>query len=291
MQRLEHCPACAGVRIHVAAQADSDARARYLDWSARKYGGLLDSWMDAEGLIVLACKDCGHHWYRDQPTPEQLSAMYAAGRPLRDSATPSREPTPAMRSEMDRLHRLAGGGAPSLLDYGSGFGRWARAAVSAGFRVHAYEPSAARGAEPDAPFTLVHSFDALRGMRFDVIQLEQVLEHVPDPEAVLRDIRGLCHARTVLRVTVPNIQRCDEGRNIWREWPFNGERAHVMAPYEHLHGFTPLSLNQLIRRAGYKTLPLRKLWCQYPMLPLRNAIRRIYPPAGQTMLLVQPDHL
>lgn len=288
MQRLEHCPACAGVRIHVAAQADSDARARYLDWSARKYGGLLDSWVDAEGLIVLACKDCGHHWYRDQPTPEQLSAMYAAGKPLRDSATPSREPTPAMRSEMDRLHRLAGGGAPSLLDYGSGFGRWARAAVSAGFRVHAYEPSAVRGGEPDAPFALVHHLEALQGMTFDVIQLEQVLEHVPDPVAVMRDLRRFCHDHTLVRVTVPNLRRCDEGRHIWREWPFNGKRAHVMAPYEHLHGFTPDSLLQVAQRAGYASVGMGRLLLLYPVSTLRALSRHLLPSLGQTFLILRP---
>ena len=64
-----------------------------------------------------------------------------------------------------------------------------------------------------------------------------------------------------------------------------------MAPYEHLHGFTPLSLKKLIRPAGYKTLPFGMLYRQYPLLPLRNAISRIYPAAGQTMLLMQPSHL
>lgn len=291
MLRVERCPACDGAQTRVAVRADASAMARYLAYSVRKYGGLLDDWVNSEPLTILRCEMCGHHWYRDQPTAEQLSAMYAAGRPLRGPASPSREPTTAMLKEMRRLYRLAGGGAPSLLDYGSGFGRWARAAVQAGFRVHAFEPSAARGAEPDAPFTLVHELDALRGMTFDVIQMEQVLEHVPDPVAVLREVRGYCHARTVLRVTVPNILRCDEGRNIWNEWPFNGERAHVMAPFEHLQGFTPDSLSRVIQRAGFASLGMGRMFLRYPASAFRSVARRLIPSLGQTFVIARSRHI
>lgn len=283
MRRVERCPACDGAQTRVAVRADASAMARYLAYSARKYGGLLDDWVNADTLTILRCETCGHHWYRDQPTVEQLSAMYAASRPLRGTGSLTREPTPAMLKEMRRLYRLAGGGAPSLLDYGSGFGRWARAAVRAGFRVHAFEPSAARGAEPNAPFTLVHELDALQGMTFDVIQMEQVLEHVPEPAAVLRDVRGFCHARSVLRVTVPNILRCDEGRNIWREWPFNRERAHIMAPFEHLHGFTPDSLWRVLRRCAFRPLALRALMPYYPVSAMRGLLGGVLPRFGRTL--------
>ena len=46
-----------------------------------------------------------------------------------------------MVKEMQKLKLLVGKDKPTLLDYGSGFGRWARAAVEAGFEVIAFEPS------------------------------------------------------------------------------------------------------------------------------------------------------
>lgn len=287
MRRVERCPACDGAQTRVAVRADASAMARYLAYSARKYGGLLDDWVNAEPLTILRCEVCGHHWYRDQPTAAQLSAMYAAGRRLRGVASPSREPTNTMLDEMHRLYQLVGGGTPSLLDYGSGFGRWARAAVLAGFRVYAYEPSAERGGEIKAPFTLVHDLDALQGMAFDVIQMEQVLEHVPDPVMVLRGVREFCHARSLLRVTVPNIQRSDEGRNVWREWPFNGDRAHVMAPFEHLHGFTQKSLMQVLKRANFELMESSGLMRYYPLLLLRLNIGRWISVASVTQAIAR----
>ena len=75
---------------------------------------------------------------------------------------------------------------------------------------------------------------------------EQVLEHVPNPAEVLRALRECCTPETVVRIAVPNILRAWEGRGFWKVWPFDGQRPHTLAPFEHLHGFsrnrwTPLS--------------------------------------------------
>jgi SAM-dependent methyltransferase len=285
------CPACDADAAKVVAELDHDKNERFIAFSNKKYSGLLAGWLREIKLVVMRCEQCGHCWYREQPSDHQLSQMYAAGIPLDSTVSISRDPSDRMLFEMRRLKSLVNLRAPSYLDYGSGFGRWARAAVQVGFRVHAFEPSAKRGAEPDTPFALVHELDALGKMKFDVIQMEQVLEHVPDPAALLRDVRVFCHANTVLRVTVPNILRCEEGANVWNDWPFDGKRPHVMAPFEHLHGFTPRSLNELIKRSGYTTLPFFKLLSHYPLLSIRNVINRIYPAAGQTMVLMKPNDL
>jgi hypothetical protein len=293
MRIILDCPACGASNPTTVAQLDELRRQAFLDFDQIKYCGLLASWLDTIPVEVLRCRACGHAWYRHQPEPDQLSLMYASGRPLATGAIPTKSPSPAMQQEMRRVRRLtnAAGKEPLLLDYGSGRGRWALAAVAEGFRVVAYEPSVERGGEADPPFHLVHSESELAGLKFDVIQLEQVLEHVPDPFQTLTRLKIYCQPHTLIRITVPNILRDSFGPSIWETWPFDGESPHVLAPFEHLHGFTPISLNKLIRRAGYKTFPLQMLWRQYPILAIRNVLRRIYPPAGQTMLLTRPGHL
>lgn len=288
MLRLPDCPACGLDAARIVTELNADRCRRFLEYSRVKYGSLLDAWLADIEPVIMACNGCGHHWYRDQPTPAQLDAMYAAGRHLLSAAVVSREPTVTMLREMRRLRRLTGKSAPSLLDYGSGYGRWARAAVRAGFAVHAYEPSVARGAEDVAEFAVVHDLAALDGMRFDVVNLEQVLEHIPDPLAALASIRKFCSSDTVLRITVPNILRCPEGAALWDEWPFNGHRPHTMAPFEHLHGFTPSSLYVLLDRSGFRHLPALDLAVQYPGLVLRNLAGRFLPQLGQTLALVSP---
>ncbi len=97
--------------------------------------------------VIIGCMHCGHSWYRHQPDPEQLEQMYSCGRSLNPGVPIQREPSAEMIKEMRRLHHLVSSShvVSTLLDYGSSYGRWARAAAKAGFRVTAFEPSVVRG--------------------------------------------------------------------------------------------------------------------------------------------------
>lgn len=291
MRLVDSCPACASASFGRQVTIDNEERAsRFRKFSQLKYGGLFDDWVDELQPEIVSCGACGHHWYRRQPSAEQLSLMYANGRPLQN-ATVSREPSAEMLVEMKRLRQLSRKQAPTLLDFGSGFGRWARAAARAGFDVHAYEPSQARGAESVDEFQLVHDLSEIEGMRFDVINLEQVLEHVPDPLQTLEQIKAYFAGGTILRVRVPNIARPPEGAAVWQDWPHDGTtRVHIMAPFEHLHGFTPASLKALARRAGFDVVSGWRLARSYPVNWLRDAAEPLRPGWGSTFaLLTIPD--
>lgn len=289
MRTITLCPACGEDCSEVVAWLDAQRAERFAKFDHRKYDGLLSEWINEVPPVVSRCHTCGHVWYRYQPEPEQLEQMYATGQPLMDAARVTREPTDLMRNEMRRLWKLLGDltASAALLDFGSGRGQWARAAVGEGFRVVAYEPSVKRSSETDAPFELIHDLSSLKNMTFDVILLEQVLEHVPNPLQTLLNIKQFCHDETILRMTVPNLLRCKEGKNIWHEWPFNLSRVHIMAPFEHLHGFTLFSLIRLSKRAGYRRLPLNVLWKHYPILSIRKLVSHVYPKASQTIMLAK----
>jgi len=291
MKNLPACPVCGDGNASSVAAMRGPQRDRYLAYSQKKYDGLMDSWIEGVDLAVLHCASCDHYWYSHRPDEAALSSMYASGKLLRADVASTREPTLAMRKEMRRLRGLLGGKAlPTLLDYGSGFGRWARAAVAEGFQVTAFEPSAARGAESqEIDFTLVHDLESLAGRKFDVINLEQVLEHVPDPVAILKGARAYCHPQTLLRLTVPNVLRAPEGSAIWDVWPYDGARTHTMAPFEHLHGFTPHSLYAAVAQAGLKPLSSAALWRYYPLNQIRRLASRLWPALGQTLVLAKID--
>ena len=260
MRIVDLCPACSGPCPEMVASLDEKSAIRFSQFDNLKYGGTLSGWIDSIPPIVLRCGRCGHSWYQNQPEQHQLSTMYSMGRSLKLGIIASREPTPHMRKEMRLLRGMVDGGKgpTSMLDFGSGSGRWSRAAVLEGFLVTAYEPSVERGSESHAPFELVHSMEELKDRKFDVIQLEQVLEHVPDVLETLWQLQQFCKPHTVLRITVPNLLRDSDGRNIWSTWPFDGEKPHFLAPYEHLHGFTPKSLDCLLWRAGFKNIEFAK---------------------------------
>lgn len=289
MREVCDCPACGSASAAVVARIDERLRERFVEFSELKYGGLLARWLDEVPPLVVQCDACGHCWYRYQPDDAQLSEMYAAGRPLTEGPPPSLEPTTGMCREMRRLRRILGRPwlqRPTLLDYGSGSGRWSIAASSSGFVVTAYEPSEQRSGGTRAGIELVHRTSALNGRRFDAIQLEQVLEHVPDPLGSLLAIRELCHSHTVLRIAVPNLLRADEGPQLWSEWPFNGRSPHFLAPFEHLHGFTPRSLDLLLARAGFKSARPGAEWLWNPRNRVRSMVALMLPGLGSTLRYV-----
>jgi hypothetical protein len=293
---VEICPACGSASAALAVAMDGAARERFLAFSRVKYRGVMDAWLDELAIEVMRCGPCGHHWYRQQPDQAQLLSMYDAAVPMTGGevagdASEHREAT--IRNQMMRLRRACHpteDRLPTLLDFGSGFGRWPRAAVIAGFEVCAFEPSRSRGGARGPEFELVHDLESLEGRTFDVINVEQVLEHVPDPVTTLRRLRSFCEPHTIVRITVPNILQAVEGPDLWGDWPFDGRRPHTLAPFEHLHGFTPGSLERLISRAGLRSARAVRLWRHYPLGQFRSVLGTLLPRLGTTFRIVRlPD--
>lgn len=285
MRTITQCPACEGKEHQTVVTIDPNRKKSYLQFSELKYDGLLDMWLEEINPEIAACSACGHYWYVRQPSDEQLSQMYCRGKKLIKGKI-SREPTADMLQEMHRLNQLTVGKA-RLLDYGSGFGRWARAAARNRFHVIAYEPSQERGKEEIDEFTLIHNLESIKGEKFEAINLEQVLEHVASPADTLKTLIEFMTPDSIIRIRVPNLKRPPEGKQVWNDWPYNGKRVHIMAPYEHLHGFTPLSLNRLVDRVGLRALGWHEMLSTHPKLVMRNVLAHLHPGLGQTMVLAK----
>ena len=255
--KMPDCPICRSGNVRYLFRADNLAYDRFLDLSRKKYRGAMNAWVEGISLDVLSCNICQHIWHAEFPCLEELSVMYTSSKAI-DSSKRLTEPSYRMLYEMGLLKRMIrqrpDGGKPRLLDYGAGFGMWARAAVSAGFDVVAFEPSLERVDSLGIEFAYrcVNNIEHLEGEKFDAINCEQVLEHVGDPVAVLETFRRLSGLSAAIRIAVPNtsiLLRSGEGL---QSFPFDGERPHLLSPYEHLHGFTPRSFNWMIRSVGLR---------------------------------------
>lgn len=283
--KVDACPCCGARELDWPRRRNDQLVEAFLRLSREKYGGCMDGWEQYLSLDVARCAPCGHIWHHMQPDQDALFLMYAQGRRLRGGA-PSTQPTSRMLATMTGLFRLGRTGEllPTLLDYGSGAGRWSVAAQQAGFRVTAYEPSAgrqrdARGVE------IIGSLGCLAGRKFDVINLEQVLEHVPDPASSLCGLREYCHDNTVLRISVPDVARL--GAALWQGFPFDGRVMHMLSPFEHLHGFQRSSLFALLDRAGLQACSGFRLFRTCPRYVFERAAIWLGSPFGRTTVLAQ----
>jgi len=283
--RVDTCPCCGAQDIDWPLHRSESLVEAFRMLSQRKYDGYMDGWEQQLSLAMASCRCCGHIWHHTRPDLVALFGMYAHGKRLKGISV-SRRPNARMLSTMRGLfcYCTSADRVATLLDYGSGGGRWAAAARQAGFRVTAYEPTASRQGKI-GDVELVGSLQAVEGRRFDVINLEQVLEHIPDPASDLRTLKQYCYADTVLRISVPDVARL--GKRLWEGFPFNGRTMHVLSPYEHLHGFRQSSLQALLKTVGLEACAGWRLPLCLPRYALERWANTLGSPFGRTSVLAR----
>ncbi|MBT3240598.1 MAG: methyltransferase domain-containing protein [Chloroflexi bacterium] len=75
--------------------------------------------------------------------------------------------------------------------------------------------------------------------KFDLISMSHVLEHMPDPIALLSELSGLLTEEGKLLVEVPNLY------------------GHTSFEISHLSSFSPHTLAEIFKQAGYKDLKIK----------------------------------
>jgi SAM-dependent methyltransferase len=146
-------------------------------------------------------------------------------------------------------------GRRRLLDVGAHAGRFLRTAREAGWRPEGLELNpqtaayAARSAGAVVHQGNVHTLDP-GSQRFDAITLTDVLEHVPDPLAVLDRVRALLDDGGWVAIKVPNgpVQRLKEQVRARLRPRY---RATLADNLVHVNHFSPGSLGLALRIAGF----------------------------------------
>ena len=87
------------------------------------------------------------------------------------------------------------------------------------------------------------------GKKYDLIWLDNVLEHVNDVDRLLADCRALSHSKSILSITVPN-----DFSKMQKELLEQGkiEKPFWVVTPDHLSYFTAPSLQKLLETAGWQ---------------------------------------
>ncbi len=141
---------------------------------------------------------------------------------------------------------------PSVLDVGSGLCVFLHGMKKAGWACTALDPDA-RAAQHAREVVGVNAvcgdfMNVVDIGRFDVVTFNKVLEHVPDPVAMLRASRPLLRDGGFVYVELP------DGEEAAREG-FHREEFFI----EHLHVFSAASIATLAARAGFVVHTIERL--------------------------------
>jgi 2-polyprenyl-3-methyl-5-hydroxy-6-metoxy-1,4-benzoquinol methylase len=238
MITLRACPACG----QPATDADFEHRYEQVPPSGQ---GRLET-------RLVACRACGHAFSNPQPTWDEVAPFYGAGTMYEKHHGDKVfdfdkvEDLLSRRRQGDRFNHLPIITGGEYLDVGSGDGLLVASMARLGMNAHGVEPrgdavAACRAVGLDVRQGTLEEA-RFRDASFDCMSMNHVLEHVPDPVALLTECRRVLKPGGELVVGVPNYRSLVFQ---WVGWDWLG-----IDPPRHLHQFHEGSLRKVAERAG-----------------------------------------
>jgi len=293
-----HCPACSdatGGTVYSAPFA-ADPLRTYLETF---YDGRLD--VDAlDGDYALVdCPGCGLLYQRRVPAPSAVAGLYEHVVESERHDVEARHGDEVRRGaalDLRRAARRARRPADQLevLDFGAGTGLWLDVARAQGCRTTGAEVDPAARARLDAAGHATVDHDRLPDAAFDLVNLEQVLEHVLEPRTVLAQVAAAVRPDGLVRVCVPNggPVRALLATADWTAPKGSDRSLNAVAPLEHVNCFDHRSLVAVGVAAGLEPFcfPLAvELGAVRTPRQAPGALKRqVVPPAGTLVWFRRP---
>jgi SAM-dependent methyltransferase len=263
--RQRACPLCASSAKTTLLTLGADAILRS-NWSYRANAQALLGLGANDRFSIVECGACGFIYADQLPDTGFLHRVYDqlidGELARRDNLSP-----PQLAAKMDSvaaLLRLAGTRTEPLrvLDYGCGFGAALALLATAAPAVQAigYETSLARLADLRARgLTATGDLGEMMGHGpFDIVILDNVLEHVPSPRETVASISQACASGALLFISVPETAR-QRVLAQQRAADTGGPVDMDINPWEHLNYFDVKHLDAVLAASGFEPMPTARL--------------------------------
>lgn len=200
---------------------------------------------------LVKCRACGLVFVSPRVRADTIVDSYSAGEdPAFVSQAEARERT--FGESVARIERLSGGPG-RVFDIGTAGGSFLAAARARGWQVDGCEPNrwlAAWGRQHygidirPGPLT---DHDLPKGA-YDVVTLWDVVEHLPQPSAILDRVKDLVKPGGYLILTFPDIGS-PSAKYLGRYWPFLSS--------VHLYYFSRQTMRRMLARYGFEMIEAR----------------------------------
>jgi 2-polyprenyl-3-methyl-5-hydroxy-6-metoxy-1,4-benzoquinol methylase len=155
----------------------------------------------------------------------------------------------------DKVHLIEyyNGSKGIVLDIGSGTGDFLAEAKKQNWKTVGLEPSdKAKSIAKQKGVCLVESYEELEDHYFDVITMWHVLEHVPDLDFQIKELKRLLKPDGTIIIAVPNYKSFD-AHHYGKYW------AAFDVP-RHLWHFSKTAIQQLFAQKNLKLVDVKPMW-------------------------------
>jgi SAM-dependent methyltransferase len=213
---------------------------------------------------IYECLQCSLRFTNSAPTADQIGPYYQSEDYISHSNTRKglvnslyhivRRRTLANKFHL--LKKATGRKQGQHLDIGAGTGAFVQYMNQQGWKSKGIEPD-----EKARELALAHhqtkllpasAFDSLMPSSYDAISLWHVLEHVHDLYPYLHQIKGLLKPDGLVFIAVPNYTSYDAVK-------YGANWAAYDVP-RHLYHFSPLSMQWLLKTAGFQLKETVPMW-------------------------------
>lgn len=296
----EACPACGARQPGVLFRRSyrdpllRETLGRFYGESFRREYEVLE---DAE-FVLLQCRDCALIYQQQVPDAVLLARLYegwidpAASLACFEATVRPEEAFETVRDAFIGLSLAESGRRPQrTLDIGCGWGGWPLATMISGAEAWGTEVSPTRSGYCTARGIHMVDEEALPDGYFDVINLNQVFEHLPEPRASLERLTRALRPGGIVRIAVPNgrfVPRALRRFEAELHRP-QGGGLYAVAPLQHLSCFRTETLVALAGHVGLQRVrpPWRLLLASLRIPPrpkpaIKAILRPLYLRSGYT---------
>lgn len=271
------CPLCESNEHETVVDLEADAFCR-TNWTYSADYRMILGIAESARFPIVRCRRCAMVFALLLPDADFLIALYDRVIQKAECVAGS-ENRPGYGRRLRYVAELLELAPPAdplrALDYGSGLGVTLRILRACGVGATGFDPSALRSDYVrEQELTIVGDPSELNGA-FEIVVLDNVIEHLPDPVATIEGLRGMTMSGTVAYVSVPPYEETFLRAQIERYRA--GEAIDMtLNPWEHLNYFSLAHLDALMLRGGFRRLTARER-VSPPTIGLRaerNAVRR-----------------
>lgn len=203
---------------------------------------------NSNGYSIVKCNSCKLIYTSPLPSDKELDLYYSKFN-FKDGFKFENILRGDARRSISNLNKL-GYKNGDLLDIGCGAGFFMDEAKNNGWNVMGIDTAAIPINHATKKLKLhavqKNILDFNSEEKFDVITLQQVIEHISNPYPILKKIKSQLKASGLLCVSTPNI-------NSWLSQILK-ERFNYIIPPEHLIYYSPKTLSLLLSKAGFRVV-------------------------------------
>jgi 2-polyprenyl-3-methyl-5-hydroxy-6-metoxy-1,4-benzoquinol methylase/Zn ribbon nucleic-acid-binding protein len=176
-----------------------------------------------------------------------------------------------------------------FFDFAMGWGGWAMMAMAFGGEPYGLELSRSMQEHARSHGIKVIFWDEIPDYRFDVINAEEVLEHIAEPLETLSHLKNSLKPEGIIKISVPDGHDVKRRLSIsdWTAPKFSKNSLNPVSPLEHINCFNRASLIKMADLAGLEiiNMPLSLQYAYATNWPLiKPALKNILYPLYRSVL-------